>query len=260
MHTKQHCANLLGRGVLGNSIKWLLFPGINLHARLRYRILPRFLPAPNNNAEATLLDAGCGNGMLTYQGYLRGYKSLGISIKQGEIERNQRLFNKYLGISEDRLAFRLCNLYELPALKMQFDQVICSEVLENIRRDREVCEIFWDILKPGGMLHLCCPNAAHPDNQRTPLDTEEKGGHVRPGYTAETYRELLEPIGFQLSEVIGLGGPIRQSLNKMLMRIENFAGLPVATAFFLVLSPLVVFDPRKPKVPYSIYIRATKPP
>lgn len=240
-------------------IKWLLFPGINLHARLRYRLLPKFIPVPDRDVEAVLLDAGCGNGMLTYQAYRRGYRALGVSIKSGEVERNQRLFNQYLGIPEERLKFRLHNLYELPGLKIQFDQIICSEVLEHIKRDREMCQIFWDVLKPGGTLHLCCPNADHPDNQKAPLDLEEKGGHVRPGYTAETYRTLLEPIGFELSEVIGLGGPVRQTLNKMLMAMENIVGLPAAVAFFLMTSPLLVFDPAAPRVPYSVYVRAKKP-
>jgi SAM-dependent methyltransferase len=80
--------------VLRNYVKWLLFPGINLHARLRYRVLPKFIPIPGGDAEVTLLDAGCGNGMLTYQAYRRGYRALGVSIKSGEVERNQRLFNR----------------------------------------------------------------------------------------------------------------------------------------------------------------------
>jgi SAM-dependent methyltransferase len=184
---------------------------------------------------------------------------LGVSIKSGEVERNQRLFNRYLGIPEERLQFRLHNLYELPALKTQFDQIIYSEVLEHIKRDREMCQIFWDVLKPGGTLHLCCPNADHPDNRTAPLDLEEKGGHVRPGYTAESYRQLLEPIGFQLSDVVGLGGPIRQTLNKMLMAVENFAGLPTAVVVFVATSPLLLFDSAVPRIPYSLYVKATKP-
>jgi len=240
-------------------LKWLLFPGINLHARLRYRVLPKFIPISGGAAEATLLDAGCGNGMLTYQAYRRGYRALGVSIKSGEVERNQRLFNQYLRIPKEQLEFRLHNLYELPALKTQFDQIICSEVLEHIKRDREMCQIFWDVLKPGGTLHLCCPNADHPDNRNALLDLEEKGGHVRAGYTAESYRQLLEPIGFQLSEVVGLGGPIRQTLNKMLMAVENFAGLPTAVAVFVIIRPLLLFDPIVPRIPYSLYVKATKP-
>ncbi len=240
-------------------IKWLLFPGINLHARLRYHLLPRYFLPPPNGTDSLVLDAGCGNGMLTYQAYLKGHVALGISIKEGEVSRNRRLFNHLLGIPESRLSFAVHNLYELESLGLQFDQIICSEVLEHIARDAELCRIFWRVLKAGGVLHLCCPNADHPDNANSPLDPCERGGHVRPGYTELSYRELLEPIGFQLTEVIGLGGPLRQWCNKALTLAQKIGGIWLGTALFFVLGPLASLDTRRPRVPYSLYVRAIKP-
>jgi SAM-dependent methyltransferase len=196
--------------------------------------------------------------MLTYQSYLRGNRAIGVSIKKGEVERNERLFNGYLSIPENRLSFRVHDLYEVESLGMQFDQIICSEVLEHIRRDEALCHAFWRILKPGGLLHLCCPNAEHPDHVRYPLDPEELGGHVRPGYTAASYRALLEPIGFRLSEPVGLGGPMRQACNKRITAIQESFGLLPGVLFFAMFWPLQVFDNAHPRVPYSLYVRATK--
>lgn len=65
--------------MIRDRLKWLLFPGINLHARLPYRVLPQFLPMPKD-PDATVLDAGCGNGMLTYQAYRKGYRAIGVSM------------------------------------------------------------------------------------------------------------------------------------------------------------------------------------
>src|SRR5205823_4161108 len=110
--------------------------------------------------------------------YLRGNRVLGISIKEGEIARNKRLFNEHLRIPEDRLRFLVHNLYEVQSLGMQFDEIICTEVLEHITEDEQICRSFRQILKPNGTLHLCCPNADHPDNQREPIDVAEEGGHV----------------------------------------------------------------------------------
>jgi SAM-dependent methyltransferase len=239
-------------------VKWLLFPGLNLHARLRNQVLPDNFGAPRNGELRNVLDAGCGNGMLAYQSYLRGNRGLGISIKTGEIERNRRLFHGLLKVPKERLQFEVMNLYELQSLGMKFDEIICMEVLEHIGDDRGVCESFCNSLKSGGVLHLCCPNADHPDNRAHALDKHEAGGHVRSGYTIESYRALLEPIGFRIDRVIGLGGPVRQWCNKRITKAQEIAGLPLGLLAFFLLCPFSWLDAAQPKVPYSLYVRAVK--
>jgi SAM-dependent methyltransferase len=243
---------------LRERIKWLLFPGSNLHARLRYRVLPRFFGTASPDKSHRVLDAGCGNGMLSYASYRKGNRVLGLSIKEGEVSRCRKLFNDYLGVPQEALSFEVRNLYTVGEMDARFDEIMCSEVLEHISRDAEICRSFWNILKPGGVLHLCCPNADHPDNAHTPLDANETGGHVRPGYTLATYRTLLEPIGFRIVQSIGISGPIRQAFNKRIIRIEErFGAVPgFLLSWFALL--FVWLDPATPHVPYSIYVRAVK--
>lgn len=240
------------------SIKWLLYPGLNLHARLRNEVMPRYLGQPQNGEERLVLDAGCGNGMLSHQAYLKGNRVIGVSIKD-EVKRNQKLFNDYHKIPEERLSFRDINLYDIETVGLEFDEIICCEVMEHIKGDEQVCRSFFNILKPGGVLHLCCPNADHPDHVNYPLDPHETGGHVRTGYTAQSYRALLEPIGFELSDPVGLGGPLRQACNKPITRSHAIGGVPLAIASFLLLAPWATFDTDHPKVPYSLYVQARKP-
>lgn len=239
-------------------IKWLLFPGLNLHARLRNQVMPGYFGMPRKGEERLVLDAGCGNGMLSYQAYLKGNRVVGVSIKD-EVMRNRKLFNEYHGIAEDRLSFRDVNLYDIESLGLAFDEIICCEVLEHIRGDEQVCRSFFKILKPGGVLHLCCPHAAHPDHVNYPLDPDETGGHVRTGYTLESYRALLEPLGFQVSPPVGLGGGVRQACNKPITRSHDIGGLPLAIATFLLMAPWAMFDAQSPRVPYSLYVQARKP-
>lgn len=156
-------------------VKWMLFPGINLHTRQRYRILPQYLEAAPGS-DSRLLDAGCGNGMLSYQAFLRGYRVTGISFKEAEVERCKKFFNVFLHIPEERLQFRVMNLYDVELLDQPFDEIVCTEVLEHLKKDDAVCRSFFKLLKPGGAAHICCPNADHPYNRSFPLDPGEKGG------------------------------------------------------------------------------------
>lgn len=243
--------------MLRDRIKWLLFPGLNLHARLRNRVLPeQFREVPAGDPPR-VLDAGCGNGMLAYASFRRGNQVLGVSIKDREIRGNSRLFGEMLGIPTDRLRFEAQNLYALD-VEPGLSEIICTEVLEHISDDAAVAKTFYDLLAPGGVLHLCCPNAEHPDNVEHDIDDDEAGGHVRNGYTEATYRALLEPIGFRIETVVGLGGPLRQALNRWITGAQRF-GLLGGLLVFALISPLLLLPAqRHPKVPYSLYVRAVK--
>lgn len=243
--------------MLRDHIKWWLFPGTNMNARLRYRLLPKHY-TPSTQPKM-VLDAGCGNGALAYQSYRQNNQVLGVTIKD-EVVRNQRLFNQMLGISEERLRFQDLNLYQVASLgENRFDEVICTEVMEHIRGDTEVSRGLFQVLKPGGTLHICCPNSDHPYHQAYPLDPHETGGHVRTGYNLESYRKLLEPIGFELSDPIGVGGPWRHRTNEWVRNVEKIAGVGGGIIAFFFLLPLVFLDPAKPSVPFSWYVQAKKP-
>jgi SAM-dependent methyltransferase len=184
---------------------------------------------------------------------------LGISIKQREIDGCRIMFNQARRIPEAALRFEKLNLYAMRSDRVQFDAIICTEVLEHIRDDRRICQKFFELLKPGGCLHVTSPNAEHPYNRTFPLDYEERGGHVREGYTTEAYRELFEPLGFVVEEVSGLGGPVRQAFNQHIKEIQPKFGLLAGLPLFLAALPLLWLDPAEPRVPFCLYARARKP-
>lgn len=242
-------------------LKWLLYPGLNLHARLRYKWFYENLTPCANAGEMRLLDAGSGNGMLSYQAYRRGYDVVGVSFKSAEVRGSKALFNEYLGISTNRLKFIEGNLYELEFEDSSLDVIICAEVLEHLVRDTDVCRAFWRILKPGGRLHVCAPNARHPYNESFPLDLTESGGHVRPGYTPDTYKALLEPVGFSIVEYNGLGGKIRQSFNWRIKRIQENYGAIAGLPYYFLSMPFIFFEKSEQNLDgsFSIHALAIKP-
>jgi SAM-dependent methyltransferase len=168
------------------------------------------------------------------------------------------MFNEAQGISTADLHFDFRNLMEVATEGRQFDAIICTEVLEHIRDDRSVCTKFFQLLKPGGCLHVTSPNAAHPHNAAFPLDLEEGGGHVRAGYTADTYRDLLEPIGFAVEEVSGLGGRVREAFNRRIITAQERFGAAAGVPLFLLALPFLWLDSGSPRVPFCLYLRARK--
>ena len=234
-------------------LKKILFPGLDLHTRCRYRWLSKLLaPGPLET-----LDVGFGNGALSIAAYNMGNKVLGISLDPVQIEKARRFF---VVEEPERLTFLCVNAYDLEKLGRRFDQIICFEMLEHVRQDQRMVQLFWNILKPGAVLHLCCPFSLHPDNNFGRVDEPEDGRHVRDGYTFESYDNLLRQHGFVVEKRLGLGSPLLVALDKVVRQVRNRLGAAVALPVFLVVWPFsFLLDHLNPKVPLSIYVLARKP-
>jgi SAM-dependent methyltransferase len=182
----------------------------------------------------------------------------GVSALTGEVEKAQRFYNERLAAPRDRLDFKTLNLYEVEQLQQTFDEIICYETLEHVKDDERVCRSFYRLLKPGGVLHLCCPYAEHPRWQAEVLDTNESGGHVRAGYTLQSYRALLEPIGFAITDAEGVGGPLLSKAERILSSARNRFGDVACLPLAFMLFPFVWADKPEASMPYSLYVRAVK--
>ncbi len=242
-------------------LKWVIFPGMNLHARERFVLLPASF-GDGQERTRLLLDAGFGNGMLAWQAWRRGFRVVGVTLKDSEVKGAVRQFNKRQRIPESELCFIKHNLYDTDFLKHHyghFDEIVCADVIEHIVDHQRICRAFWQLLKPGGFLHITTPNADHPYNAGFPLDLNEGGGHVRAGYTLSTFEELLLPIGFEVSGFVGFGGPVRQWFNRRIKETQERFGPWAGVPLFLFSLPCLALDGRKPVQPFSYYIRVRKP-
>ena len=91
----------------------------------------------------------------------------------------------------------------LPFADASFDRVAVVDMLEHVPDDRAFVAELARVLKPGGALVVNTPHlkqsALKRLRDRLGL-TDEAHGHLRPGYTAEALRALLEEDGrFQLA-------------------------------------------------------------
>lgn len=239
---------------LKSAIRWLAYPGLDLHTRNRGS-MRRFW----KTGARDVLDAGSGNGYLAWLAYRSGATVVAMNHDAGEIAKARELLLGYRACDPARLAFEQRDLYDLAAETRRFDEIVCSEVLEHIRRDGEVVREFFRILRPGGYLHLCCPYRLHPRHQAEVLDEHESGGHVRAGYTYDEYRALLEPAGFVIDRFAGIGDAGVYQADRVLRairgRLGDLAALPLAPMAL----PFVWAARLDPPTPFSLYVRAVRP-
>lgn len=242
-----------GAAWLESTARSLLFPGLDLHTRNRASLCRYWRQGPRQ-----VLDAGCGNGYFSWLAYWSGATVVGMNYDQRQVRKAEDLLVRHRRADPERLRFEIGNLYDLGAERRTFDEIICYEVLEHLRRDREVLREFHRILRPGGALHLCCPNRLHPRHQAEVLDANEQGGHVRSGYTEQDYRDLLEPEGFAIDLIAGIGPKSLCVADAALRAIRNRFGDLVALPFFPLSLPFVWLARTNPPLPFSVYCRAVK--
>ena len=247
-----HAMTIPGR--VRNMLRALIYPGLDLHLRNRASLCRFWKDGPRD-----VLDAGSGNGYFSWLAYRSGARVVAMNFEQGQVVKARDFLVGYRHADPARLQFERCNLYDLANETRTFDEIICYEVLEHIKDDGRVVRELYRILRPLGVLHLCCPNRLHPRHQAEVLDVDETGGHVRPGYTQEDYRRLLEPVGFRIDHAAGIGPRSVYVADEVIRRIRNRVGDLAALPLFPFALPFVWFARFNPRVPFSTYVRAVKP-
>jgi len=206
-------------------------PGTNLFSHRRVKLKKYWLSGSRN-----VLDAGSGNGWFSYLAYKSGAKVTAVNFSREQVNKAKDFYNHWLGLEENKLEFINLNLYDLKQIDKKFDEIICYETLEHIKDDKLVCKYFWELLNDSGVLHLCCPYAEHERWKNDKLDLNETGYHVRAGYTLDSYKELLEPIGFEIKEIEGMGNEILIKSHILLQKLQKHIGnvliIPISILFF----------------------------
>ncbi|MEM3163855.1 MAG: class I SAM-dependent methyltransferase [Halobacteria archaeon] len=108
---------------------------------------------------ALILDAGCGQGLFSYEMLKRGYRVV-MTDWLGEA-KPETLRGMARAFRKGRAPFRFIgsDLRRLPFRSDTFDGVLCSDVLEHIPEDEAALAELVRVVKPGGALVISTPAA-----------------------------------------------------------------------------------------------------
>jgi glycosyltransferase involved in cell wall biosynthesis/SAM-dependent methyltransferase len=132
------------------------------------------------------LDLGADSGVVSYLLRQRGGAWTSADIDDEAVASIRRLVGDHV--------VRVHGAGPLPFDTDAFDRVVVVDLLEHLHDDDAFVGELFRIIRPGGELIVNVPH-----HRRTLLrglrvrlgDTDDKHGHVRPGYTRRTLRELL---------------------------------------------------------------------
>jgi ubiquinone/menaquinone biosynthesis C-methylase UbiE len=114
---------------------------------------------PFLKSEMTILDCGCGPGVLTCDiaeripnGRVLGIDLENPQIKIAEAEAQKRQL--------ENITFQQANVYDLENINETFDAVFSHALLEHLKEPSKAIKQFHRVLKPGGILAVCSPDWA----------------------------------------------------------------------------------------------------
>jgi len=153
---------------------------------LKQRKLKEITALLGNTDHLHCLDIGSDNGVISFLLRKRGGMWKSADLDETAVGSIREL------VTHDVFHINGC---QTPFLDNEFDRVIIVDFLEHIRTDREFMKELFRLIKPGGELIINVPYLKNSLLRRFRLaigQTDEKHGHVRPGYTLSGLTELLQ--------------------------------------------------------------------
>lgn len=148
----------------------------------KFRQITRFL---GDTRGLRCLDIGSDNGVISYLLRQRGGSWKSADLDETSVQAIREL------VGED--------VYQVDGTRTpfgddEFDRIVIVDFLEHIETDRAFILDLFRILKPGGELILNVPHATRSLLRRVRHamgQTDQRHGHVRPGYTEADLRALV---------------------------------------------------------------------
>lgn len=154
---------------------------------LKQRKLAELLQMLGPTAGLRCLDLGSDNGVVSLLLRERGGSWASGDLTEEAVSSIRSL------VGED---VHLVRADRLPFPDASFDRVAVVDMLEHVSNEAALASELARVTKPGGLLVVNTPHLKRTGLRRLRHalgQTDEKHGHLRPGYTPERLRELLQP-------------------------------------------------------------------
>jgi SAM-dependent methyltransferase len=156
------------------------------HSVLKQEKVRQITALVGDSRSKTCLDIGADNGVISYLLRQRGGEWYSADLDARTVESIRQLVGTNVHQIDGKTT---------PFADGQFDLVVIVDFLEHIHTDREFARELHRILRPGGTLIVNVPHL----KPRSVLNrvrhaiglTDEKHGHVRPGYSINSLRDVL---------------------------------------------------------------------
>jgi SAM-dependent methyltransferase len=227
-------------GILGRRAA-LLWRDPSVYTRLNW-LKKRLLPGP-----VRTLDIGCAAGYYTFYASSLGNRTVGVDTDARGLKKARKVAGALKAADAEFYSIDLKELNRHAEELGQFDQIICTEVLEHILDDARLLQDLSRLLSPGGRLLLTTPFKFGRRATGEILSQIEDGGHVRWGYTHQELGDLLRGSGIDVISEEFIGGIVTDRLTRLffiLSKINKKAAWLTVTPF----RALEAFDPALTKM------------
>lgn len=136
-----------------STVDTILYDRIADQKRLRFIInnIKQHIPA-----DGTVLDVGCGNGVISRALGKEGFRVRGIDVSEKTIETARQQSTL------PNVQFDCVSAEALTLEQEKYDAIVCSEVLEHLDNPSNLLESLYKTLKTHGVLIVTVPNGQGP--------------------------------------------------------------------------------------------------
>lgn len=182
-----------------------------------------------------ILDVGCATGFFLEAARARGWEPSGIEINKFAARRAQDKFGEAVW----------CGPFEnAPVEKESFDAVVMCDLLEHLPDPAAALRKTLEVLKPGGVLSITCPNVS----SLSARITGDAWYHYKKEhlyyFSPATLRRLLKSAGFEVAAI--RSAPKALTVEYIALQFSVFRSFPLSQISAFISRILPVWLRRKP--------------